>query len=191
MGSLRRAWVENWAGEYVTQEMPRTGGRERRLLHTVGPAVAARGHLAARELLEIGRWKSARTLPLLRTNPEAEVRAVSTLAFAPTTPDHLRHHVLTALSGVGAPMASAILTVWNPDRFTVTDYRARGALWKLDARGVFSIATPRVPQPNLLDYPMLLATVLRLRNTIGRTIQLRDLDRALWEWHKQGMPSPP
>ena len=43
--------------------------------------------------------------------------------------------VLTALSGVSAPMASAILTLTNPRRYGVIDIRAWKVLFRLGAHG--------------------------------------------------------
>jgi hypothetical protein len=66
------------------------------------------------------------------------------------------------------PVASAVLTAIEPERYTVIDFRA------LEALG--SDSTDRSVNFYLayLDFCRLLAKAHR--------IKLRDLDRALWQW---------
>jgi hypothetical protein len=76
--------------------------------------------------------------------------------------------VLTGLHGVHVPVASAILTAVDPERYTVIDLRA------LESLG--SKSTDRSVN-FYLDY---LETCRRLARE--HRITLRDLDRALWQW---------
>lgn len=69
-------------------------------------------------------------------------------------------------------MASALLTVWCPKRFTVTDFRA---IETLRAAGELT-----GPDPRYGSYLDLCRTIA------GRVeVSLRDLDRALWTWSKE------
>jgi hypothetical protein len=84
--------------------------------------------------------------------------------------------VLTGLYGVAVPVASAIATAIDPDRYTVLDFRALQALGN-------PVGDRTVPfYLEYLDYCKGLAASWEL--------SLRDLDRALWQWSKDRGPSP-
>jgi hypothetical protein len=85
-----------------------------------------RGYLSTAELEKICRWKSARAIHLIRKNGAARVRTVTRRALA-TRDEHRRLEVLMSLNGVSLPMASAILTLLNPQRYGVIDIR----VWQL------------------------------------------------------------
>ena len=72
------------------------------------------------------RWKSPRARRLWESNSSASIRAVSRAVLA-TRDERRRMELLTGLSGVGVPMASAILTLLDPRRYGVLDIRA----WQL------------------------------------------------------------
>ena len=80
---------------------------------------------------------------------------------------------LTSLSGVGVPVASAILLFINPERFTVIDDRAWRVLHE----------TGYLPQelsadPSVEEYLMYLGSCWALANEYD--VSLRTLDMALW-----------
>jgi hypothetical protein len=80
--------------------------------------------------------------------------------------------VLTGLCGVALPMASAILTAIDQEKFTVVDWRA------VEALGV-----PNVDYSNLNFYlRSYLPECKRLAREAG--VSLRNFDRALWSWSK-------
>jgi hypothetical protein len=88
--------------------------------------VRRRGHLTKREFLAICRWKSPRAIRHYLKNSPARIRRQSAAALAARS-ERARFEALTALDGVGAPMASAILTLTNPRRYGVIDIR----VWQL------------------------------------------------------------
>jgi thermostable 8-oxoguanine DNA glycosylase len=80
---------------------------------------------------------------------------------------------LTSLSGIGVPVASAVLLFINPDRFTVIDERAWNVLQE----------TGYLPQelsddPTVDEYLLYLGACWTLANEYD--VSLRTLDRALW-----------
>lgn len=93
--------------------------------------------------------------------------------------DWMRHHVLCILAGVGQPVASAILTIWKPETQTVLDVRAVAALQALGE--LQPTKTGGLP-----DYWNYLERFREVASDLHVTH--RDLDRALWKWHKAGMP---
>ena len=85
-----------------------------------------RGYMTRTEFLAACNWKSPRARRHFASNTRASVRAATSVAFASRS-ERSRFDALTALSGVGTPMASAILTLTNPRRYGVIDIR----VWKL------------------------------------------------------------
>lgn len=89
-------------------------------------AVRTRGYLTKREFLAICRWKSPRVIGHCEKNSPGRIRRRSATALASRS-ERTRFETLTELDGVGAPMASAILTLTNPRRYGVIDIR----VWQL------------------------------------------------------------
>jgi hypothetical protein len=92
--------------------------------------VCKRGHLTKPEFLAICRWKSPRAIRHYMKNSPARIRRQSAMALASRS-ERARFEALTALDGVGAPVASAILTLTNPRRYGVLDIRVWQLLFEL------------------------------------------------------------
>jgi hypothetical protein len=88
--------------------------------------VRRRGHLTKREFLAICRWKSPRSIRHCMKNSPARIRLQSAIALA-SRDERAKFEALTALDGVAAPTASAILTLTHPRRYAVIDIR----VWQL------------------------------------------------------------
>jgi hypothetical protein len=84
-----------------------------------------------KQLLEILKWKSARPLRHYKANSEKEIKEITKTAFA-TKNDCLKLHILTALSGVNYPSASAILMFYDKKKYPVPDIRVWRQLYKLN-----------------------------------------------------------
>lgn len=160
---IDKAFVETWASKYPV-------AAERELFERVGPSVAERGHYVRDDFVAVGRWKAARATSRMQRNSKADIEDVTRLAFC--AHDRFKHLVLALLDGVGVPMASALLTVWAPDRFTVIDFRA------LETLGAFGELDERRP-----PYPEYLGLCRGIASRTGS--DLRSLDRALWQWSKE------
>jgi hypothetical protein len=157
--TVDRTFIKRWSVAYPANE-------DTELLTIVGPSVRARGAYDRTDLLAVGDWKSPRVRGRLDSNSDELIHDVTLTALA--APETIKHSVLTLLSGVGIPMASAMLTAWNPDEFTVLDVRA---LASLRATGELNSTGP----PSYTSY-------LQLCRRIARRCKcdLRTLDRALW-----------
>jgi len=180
---LDRSFVRYWSDRYVDGELTPL---ERELLATTHLAIAECGYLTADDLEKIGTWKAQRVLGYLSKNAENTIVDVTRLALAPKTPEWMRHHILRILEGVGHPMASAILTVWDPTNHTILDYRAVDALQELKKRGAFDLEPPSGRRGALPGYWTYLQAYQPIAKSVG--VSFRDLDRALWKWHKEEMP---
>jgi len=109
------------ASELTLEEDPAT----HRLIQDLR-VVRRRGYLTKREFLTICRWKSPRSSGLCETNSQHRIRRQSATALASRS-ERTRFEALTDLCGVGAPTASAVLTLTNPHRYGVLDIR----VWQL------------------------------------------------------------
>jgi len=89
-------------------------------------AARKRGYMTQAEFLVACNWKSPRARRYFASNTRASIRSATATAFSSRS-ERARFDALTALSGVSAPMASAILTLTHPRRYGVIDIR----VWKL------------------------------------------------------------
>jgi hypothetical protein len=150
------------------------GSEEYRLLAEVGPRLREQGHYTREDLAAVGDWKSVRIRSRLGSNSDEDIRDITAMAF--TAPERFQHLILTLLRGVQVRTASALLTIWDPDRHTVMDVRAIHALHSLGA-----IETTEMSYPEYLNV---------CRGIAGRLdVDLRTLDRALWRWDRDGRPT--
>ena len=120
--AIKKPFVTKWSKQYLAS-LPSVEGD---LLDRVGPAVVARGHYERDEFLAVGRWKSPRPSQHLAANTDADIVDVTRIALG--APTRLQHRILTLLSGVQIPMATALLAVALPDRHTIFDFRSAEAL---------------------------------------------------------------
>ena len=138
--------------------------------------IVNRGYLNMAELVEIVRWKSARSTTYVKRNTdEKQVTDVTREAFADHDPCSAVRK-LDRLHGVGARMASAILTVFDPCRYTVLDVRAWASLKMLGLRELG--LHPSMSLDSAETYAAYLAACKRL--AVDHRVDLRTLDRCLW-----------
>ncbi len=153
-------WIAAWAGRYDdAYDDARIG------------AITGKVAPTYRDIEKVYRWKSARAIRHFESNPKALVTKRVRSALA--EPDEaVALATLLALRGVKARMASAILAVFRPERYTVMDWRA----WEsLTRHGLLSDVQGLSWQA---AWPAYLAECRRIAGTNGVT--LRELDRALW-----------
>jgi hypothetical protein len=129
------------------------------------------GDYSRSNLEEIVAWKSDRRLALIKENSDSEIADALRLALCAKEPRSALA-VLTGLRGVGTPMASAILTAIDQEKYTVIDFRALEALGVADGdTGLEFYLRHYLPECK------------RLASEAG--VSLRMLDRALWAWSKK------
>jgi hypothetical protein len=126
------------------------------------------GDVSRGNLQIIVRWKTNdRGKSRLAQNSDLEVRDALRLAVSAQTP-RAAIAVLTGLSGVDTPVASAVMTAISPEKYTVLDFRALEALGNptRNRSVLFYVA--------YLNFCVGLASRWRM--------SLRELDRGLWQW---------
>jgi hypothetical protein len=132
----------------------------------------------------IVRWKSERVVHYLSENSPEKIEAALTVAASPDSSTEDAMEALTNLSGVGVPVASAILTAIFPERYTVIDFRALEALgFPLQDRAFYS---------KYLAFCTQLANsgIIQPQGDLPAPTALRALDRALWQWSKERSQNP-
>ena len=116
----------------------------------------------------IFKWKTKnRGKSRLARNTDSEIADALWLAATAKEP-RSAIAVLTGLSGVDTPVASAIATVIHPDTHTILDFRALETLGN------------RSPDRSMTFYLNYLAFCTNL--AAEWKMSLRQLDRALWQW---------
>jgi hypothetical protein len=135
-----------------------------------GSSIAA-GNYSRENLNVIVCWKSPRRAALIDDNTDAEIAKALRFAADIRTSEKLAVEILDGLHGVGVPVASAILTVIHPTKYTVIDFRA------LESLGVSKW------DGSVNYYLSYLRACSEL--AIKHDVSLRTLDRALWQWSRE------
>jgi len=137
--------------------------------------IQARGYLTKADLERVAKWKSPRSAGHVKKNSEGYIKAVTAIALQ-TDNEQLRIEVLTLLDGVGWPTASVILHFYHLDQYPILDFRA---LWSLSLK---------VPSHYTFefwwDYTMLCRSLAAENH-----IDMRTLDKALWQYSKENQES--
>jgi hypothetical protein len=131
------------------------------------------GDYSLENLQPIVAWKASRALGHVGRNTAEELEEALSLVVKGVS-DRASIAILTGLNGVRTPMASAILTAIDPERFTVIDKLALNSL--------------KHPRWDLT--PGFYVTYLKFCRTTAQEqgLSLRDLDRALWQYSNRGEP---
>lgn len=156
------AFVRHWAAKYPANA-------DSHVLGVIHPAVKDQRYYTDEQARQVLGWKSTRSLGYLGRNHDGDIEAVTSMAL--NGPAHLAHRVLRVLHGVLDPVASSLLMVFDPDRFTVID---RYAIHALRVHGEWP------DQRRWPDYPTYVDLCGHIAERTGN--DLRTLDRALWAW---------
>ena len=143
----------------------------------IGAAARARGHFTKPEFIEVCRWKTPRSQPRVARNTAAEIEEATGLALAAKS-EALRIEIPRALAGVDWATASVLLHLAHTDPYPILDYRA------LEAFGM-----NRVPTYTVTFWNSYVAACRSLATNAG--VDMRTLDRALWQWSKERRPPTP
>ena len=169
---INRTFVRRWSELYTSSQSPTERDAEATLFDQIGPAVRSRGFYARDEFLAVVRWKNSRGTGYASRNDADAIEEITRTALS--APQRFQLRYLDLLEGVGVPVASALLTVWDPDGYTVVDWRA---VEVLRAGGALP-AGPGVP--DYWDYLSVCVTIARRLD-----VSLRQLDRSLWKYSQQ------
>lgn len=186
---MQRCWphlddhMGKWRREFVTtirrQDARRLAAQYRENapeFQKEGDAFKAGERLAAGDysrdnLITIVKWKSPRPIPHIKRNSKSDIKEYVGWALKAAQSESIAEAVaaLCELDGVEVAMASAILTAFDPTKFTIIDYRALESLG-CNATSPYSVGL----------YMRYLKHCIGLSKRWG--IPLRELDQALWLW---------
>lgn len=159
--------ISSLAARYVVDDQ----GEDDQALRA-GRAISS-GDYSRDNLQVIFRWKTrGRGILRLKRNTDEEIADALQLAVRAAA-DRSAVAVLCGLNGVEVPVASAILTAINPERFTIIDFRALESLGITNRQAYYTIDF-------FIDY-LRFCRGLASQCRVG----LRTLDRALWQWSKE------
>jgi hypothetical protein len=165
---FRADQVNYWAARYNYQNADDEADLR---VRSIQPA-RERGWLLKEEFLAIAKWKSPRNFRRYKANKPGYVEEVTRLALSHSTSDQMRIESLTLLSGVGWPVASAILHLCHQDYYPILDFRA---LWSLKCK-----------VPAKYDFAFwreYTRTARQLRSRLN--CDMRTLDKALWQYSNE------
>jgi hypothetical protein len=135
------------------------------------PEVQARGCLSKQELEKIAYWKTPRSSGHVRSNSADYVQEITALALN-ARGERVRIEVLTLLDGVSWPTASVILHFCHSDPYPIIDIRA---LWSV-----------RLDVPSQYGFELWWRYTEFCRNLAKKNgVDMRTLDRALWQYSKE------
>ncbi len=137
--------------------------------------IVNRGYLTKDELITIVKWKAARVAGQARLNSETDVEEATRDAFAAQDACTAAWRI-DSLHGVGIRMASAILTVFDPCRYTVMDQRAWASLKRLGLAELGLADWMSLDSERTYQAYVDACTAIAAENQVD----LRTLDRCLW-----------
>ena len=120
--------------------------------------------------MEIGCRKSLRIRSRLEKNCDDAIREATSIALTADS-EEIRIGVLTVLRGVGWPVASVVLHFFHRDPYPIIDFRA---LWSVGAS---------VPPTYSFSFWWEYTEFCR-RVAQRAAVDMRTLDRALWQYSK-------
>jgi hypothetical protein len=160
--------LRDWAAQY-------SYGREEAELAALRETVRSQEHLSKQQLTLLARWKSPRSAPRVKGNSETFVQEITNFALT-ARDERSRIEALTLLDGVLWPTASVVLHFFHLEKYPILDFRA---LWSLHTE-----------QPPYYDFKFWWQYVQFCRNLSEKNdIDMRMLDRALWQYSKVNQPS--
>jgi hypothetical protein len=130
------------------------------------------------EFLAICRWKSPRAVKYYSQNHESTIQAACYAALS-TRSEQKRLDCLTKLKGVNVPMASAILTLTNPQRYGVIDIRVWQLLYAM--RSVY--AKPSGTNFTFKNWYHYLSKLRYFAKQFD--VPVRTVERTLFRYHKK------
>ena len=113
----------------IISESPDTTDETTSKLFSLTTSVKKKGFLSKELGMKILKWKSHRPTKHYDKNLKQDFKTITKNAFQQKN-EKIKIHILTALSGVNYPAASAILMFYDPTRYPVIDIRVWKQLYK-------------------------------------------------------------
>lgn len=153
--------IKYWSDRYQSDDL---------IAIKIGKRSRKRGYFSKKDFLEICEWKNPRSKSRCELNDESFIKEVTQIALS-TKDEWLKIEVLIILSGVGWPTASGILHFSTNYKYPIVNHRA---LWSID------IETEIKSIDKWVEYTEFCRKIASEAN-----VNLRTLDRALWQYSKE------
>jgi len=127
--------------------------------------------------IKILKWKSPRPLRHYSKNSDEDFKQITKLAFEQEN-DRMKIHILTALSGVNYPSASALLMFYDKDNYPIIDIRVWKQLYYLK----LVEENPRGQNFTLNQWEKYLEIIRQL--AIEYNITARQVEKRLFDYDK-------
>ncbi len=104
----------------IIQSMTDSEEEKTKMLFNLTKTIKTQGYITKDQAIEILKWKSHRPLKHYNKNSDKDFKQITRLAFEQKD-EKIRMHILTALTGVKYPAASALLMLYNRTRYPIID----------------------------------------------------------------------
>lgn len=163
---LTKQQILKWA--LVYDSGPQANDQE---VLAIGVRAREAGEFSLEDLRTVCKWKSPRSYPRCLKNRADEVAEITRISLS-TGVERLRIEVLRCLHGVDWPTASVLLHLAHRDPYPILDVRA---IWSLG-----------LDKPSQYCFRFWWEYVQRCRRIASRyDVNMRTLDRALWQYSKE------
>lgn len=173
--------IDYWANGYTKHQKSHGAHYREREEQVIGFCgdIQGRGYLTKYELYKVVDWMLSvygeSTADPILENPDDFIRVVTTQAFT-STDDWEKLKYLMELQGVGQTTASAILHLYDEEKYPIFSKRAR-----------WSVGLERERD---LSYHLWLEYIAFCRDIANRNgVEMRTLDRALWFYSYDSTPN--
>ena len=166
--------INYWADRY--NPTGDTARWENELIEIIKPKVKQLRYLELNELETLVKWKSERRKALVKENCDSDVKYITKCAFL-VKGERPRIEILTCLSGVAYPIASAILHFFHEDPYPILDFRAPWSIGFEEDEIEYSF--------KFWEKYMKKCRKIASENGIKC---MRTLDRALWQYSDENQP---
>jgi len=168
-----------------------------KILDEVGSEIRRKGYLTYDQLLEISDWKAGRRnrRNVRKNKPQRVVEITKNALSFDDDESRIKTLCWPNLNGVRVPVASTILTFYDPEKYGVIDqhtsrslYRNRSVLEEVCGPSRFfeKKKLTGFTVRDYLEYLRIIRKVVKiLSKNIGKHFTARDVDRALWQEDKE------
>ena len=140
-----------------------------------------RGYLLKNEFLELCVWKSPRPKKRFESNDEDVINYITKTAFDANCPESIRINILTLLNGVKHRVASAILHMVCLEEGVSKDYPI------MDFRALATLGYKMTDTDRRYEESEFWIEYTKYCRRVAQEygVDLRTLDRALWQYSKE------
>jgi hypothetical protein len=139
--------------------------------------IKKQGYINKKQAIKILKWKSPRPLKHYEKNSDEDFKLITGLAFNQKN-ERLKIHILTALSGVNYPSASALLMFYDKEQYPIIDIR----VWKQLINLKLVTVNNRGQNFTLYQWETYLSIIRNLAKK--HKISAREIEKKLFDYNK-------